>query len=107
MLNIYQESDTVEYEDGLDCDTFDNADFWWENTTHIGAKGLLEYLEDDLIQLIYHDMHDQENNFASQPILLEGTPAYHTTTRLKTQMYTDEIYDNERDDIDTDDCQAR
>ncbi|KAK0375387.1 hypothetical protein CLIM01_07234 [Colletotrichum limetticola] len=36
MMNKYQESDIVEYEDGLDCEAFDNTDFLWEGTARIG-----------------------------------------------------------------------
>ncbi|KAL4404971.1 hypothetical protein CABS03_13153 [Colletotrichum abscissum] len=36
MMNKYQESDIVEYEDGVDCEAFDNTDFLWEETARIG-----------------------------------------------------------------------
>ncbi|EXF83819.1 hypothetical protein CFIO01_01546 [Colletotrichum fioriniae PJ7] len=105
MLKRYQESHILEYEEGLDCAPFDNSDLW-ENTTHIGVKGLLEYLEDDLVQQFHYDMHNQDDDFASQPTLLQGNPARHTITRLNTQAYTGEVYEDQHEDIHKNDHQA-
>ncbi|KAG7047021.1 hypothetical protein JMJ77_0015238 [Colletotrichum scovillei] len=106
MMNKYQESDIVEYENGLDCEAFDDTDFLWEETTHIGVKGLLEYLKDDIIQQIHYDIHNQDDDIASQPILLEGNSQHHTITRLNIQAYNGEVYGDRPGDLNKDDHQA-
>ncbi|KXH29345.1 hypothetical protein CSIM01_01073 [Colletotrichum simmondsii] len=99
-------SDIFEYEDGLDCEAFDNTDFLWEETNYIGVKGLLEYLKDDIIQQIHYDMHSQADDIASQPILIEGNSEHHTITRLNIQAYNDEVYGDRPGDVNKDDHQA-
>ncbi|KXH68141.1 hypothetical protein CSAL01_09349 [Colletotrichum salicis] len=64
-------------------------------------KGLLEYLEEDIIEQIHYDVHKQADHFDSQPILSEGKPAHHTITMLDSQAYTDEIYGDRHGSIDS------
>ncbi|UQC83739.1 uncharacterized protein CLUP02_09235 [Colletotrichum lupini] len=89
MMNKYQESDIV--------------DPYW---SHIGVKGLLEYLEEDIIQQIHYDMQNQDDYIASQPILLEGNSEHYTTTKLNIQAYNGEDIGDRHGDNNKDDHQA-
>ncbi|KAK1533308.1 hypothetical protein CPAR01_10016 [Colletotrichum paranaense] len=88
MMNKYQESDIVEYEDGLDCEAFDNTNFLWEETARIGP------------------ILNQDDYIASQPILLEGNSEHHTTTKLNIQACNGEVIGDRHGDNNKDDHQA-
>ncbi|KAK1458121.1 hypothetical protein CMEL01_15468 [Colletotrichum melonis] len=91
MMNKHQESDIVE-----------DSPYW----SHIGVKGLLEYLEEDIIQQMHYDMQNQDDYIASQPILLEGNSEHHTTTKLNIQACNGEVVGDRHGDNNKDDHQA-